>query len=358
MRHAKAIQLSSEELAILKSIISSKRSQVRDVFRARIVVLAVQGKTNVAIASALKTHVHTVSLWRNRFDRQRLAGLKDKPGRGRRRTYQATKVKEIIKATLHTKPPNATHWSTRTLADSMGVSHMTIQRIWNAHKIKPHLVRTFKLSTDPHFIEKLHDVVGLYLNPPEHALVLSIDEKSQIQALDRTQPGLPLKQGRCGTMTHDYKRHGTTTLFAALDVLDGSVIGTCMPKHRHQEYLKFLRLINRQTTSDLDIHMIVDNYSTHKHQNVKQWLIKHPRFHVHFIPTSSSWVNMVECFFSQLTKKRIRRGVFHSVQELITAINEYLDNHNHNPKPFIWTKTAYDIIKKIKPLYHLLNYDS
>jgi len=358
MRHAITIILSSEERAILQRTINSKKSQVRDVFRASIILLAAQRKSNTLIASALKTSVNTVSLWRCRFAEHRIKGLKDKPGRGRKRTYSADKVEEIINTTLNSRPKNATHWSTRTLSGEVGVSHMTVKRIWNAHQIKPHLIRTFKLSNDPKFIEKLHDVVGLYLNPPDHALVLCVDEKSQIQALDRTQPGLPLKKGRCGTMTHDYKRHGITTLFAALNVLEGTVIGTCMQKHRHQEYLKFLRTINRKTPKDLDIHMVVDNYSTHKHEKVQQWINTHRRFHVHFIPTSSSWLNLIECFFAKLTKKRIRRGVFHSVQELINVINDFLDKHNSNPKPFVWTKTADDIIKKITPLYQIINNNS
>lgn len=358
MRNAITIVLSSEELAILQRTINSRKSQVRDVFHASIILSASQGKSNTVIASVLKTSVNTVSLWRCRFADQRIKGLKDKPGRGRKRTYNAEKVEEIINTTLNSKPKNATHWSTRTLSQAVNVSHMTVQRIWKAHQIKPHLIHIFKLSNDPKFIEKLHDVVGLYLNPPDHALVLCVDEKSQIQALDRTQPGLPLKKGRCGTMTHDYKRHGTTTLFAALNVLEGTVIGTCMQKHRHQEYLKFLRTINRETPKDLDIHMIVDNYSTHKHEKVQRWINKHKRFHVHFIPTSSSWLNLVERFFAELTQKRIRRGVFHSVQELTNAINDFLDNHNSNPKPFVWTKTADDIVKKIAPLYQMINNDS
>lgn len=354
MRHATTIVLSSEELSVLQRTVNSKKSQVRDVFRSGIILLAAQEESNTVIASTLKTHVHTVSLWRHRFAEHRLEGLKDKPGRGRKRMYLADRVEKIINTTLNSEPKNATHWSTRTLAQEVGVSHMTVQRIWNAHQIKPHLIRTFKLSKDPRFIEKLHDVVGLYINPPEHSFVLCVDEKSQIQALDRTQPGLPLKKGRCGTMTHDYKRHGTTTLFAALNMLDGTVIGTCMNKHRHQEYLKFLRTIKRKTPKYLDIHIIVDNYSTHKHDKVKLWMSKNPRFHAHFIPTSSSWLNLVERFFAEITQKRIRRGVFHSVQELTNAINDFLDDYNSNPKPFVWTKTADDIVKKIAPLYKII----
>ncbi len=237
------------------------------------------------------------------------------------------------------------------MAKQAGVSHTTVRRIWNVHQLKPHLVRTFKLSNDKRFTEKLRDIVGLYLNPPEHALVLCVDEKSQIQALDRTQPGLPLKKGRCGTMTHDYKRNGTTTLFAALNMADGMIIGICMKRHRHQEYLKFLRQLDKETPKDLDLHLIVDNYATHKHDTVKRWLEKHPRFHQHFIPTSSSWLNMVERFFRELTDKRIRRGVFRSVEELIDAIEGYLAARNEAPKPFVWTKTADAILEKLAPLY-------
>lgn len=237
------------------------------------------------------------------------------------------------------------------MAKQAGVGQATVHRIWSAHQLKPHLVKTFKLSTDKHFTEKLRDVVGLYLNPPEHALVLSVDEKTSIQALDRTQPGLPLKKGRCATMTHDYKRHGTTTLFAALNVVEGTVMGTCMPRHRHQEFLKFLRLIDQQTPKDLELHLIADNYATHKHPNVQEWLAKHPRFHMHFIPTSSSWLNAIEGFFAKLTEQQLRRGIFRSVLELIQAIDAYLEHSNENPKPFIWKKSADEILTKLAPLY-------
>ena len=358
MRHAVVIQLSAEEQTALHTTIRSRRSQVRDVFRARIIILAAQGKINTTIAQALHTQPHTVGLWRRRFALHRLAGLADKSGRGRKRVYGADKVEAIITTTLTSTPSNATHWSTRTLAQHLGVCHTTVRRVWNAHNIQPHRMRTFKLSTDPHFIEKLHDVVGLYLNPPEHALVFCVDEKSQIQALDRTQPGLPLKKGRCGTMTHDYKRHGTTTLFAALNVLDGTVIGECMSRHRHQEYLQFLRMIHRKTQKKKDVHLIVDNYATHKHETVQHWLEKHPRFHIHYTPTSSSWLNLVERFFAELTMKRIRRGVFRSIQELVDAIEQFVAQHNKKPKPFRWAKTADEIIEKITPLYNLINNDS
>ena len=253
----------------------------------------------------------------------------------------------MVEKTLQGKPAQATHWSCRSMADAIGISKASVQRIWNAHGLKPHLVKTFKLSNDPHFVEKLHDVVGLYMNPPEHALVFCIDEKSQIQALDRTQPGLPMKKGRAGTMTHDYKRNGTTTLFAALDVLKGEVIGQCMRRHRHQEFLKFLQTIDKNTPPHLDIHGIVDNYATHKKQEVKDWLAKHPRFHLHFIPTASSWLNLVERWFAEITHQRIRRGTFKSVAELEQAIYAYISHNNQNPKPFIWTKSAETIIAKV-----------
>jgi transposase len=250
--------------------------------------------------------------------------------------------------TLHDKPAHATHWSTRTMARAAGISEASVRRIWRAHGLKPHQVRTFKLSRDPRFQEKLEDIVGLYLNPPEHAIVLCADEKSQIQALDRTQPGLPIKKGRCGTMTHDYKRNGTATLFAALDALQGQVFSMCDDRHRHQEWLKFLRAIDDVVPQDKQIHMIVDNYATHKHLRVQRWLDRHPRFRMHFTPTGCSWLNMVERFFRDLTENRLRRGVFRSVEELITSIFDYIDHHNDNPKPFIWTAKAADILEKVK----------
>lgn len=325
----------------------------RDTLRARIVLLAAARNTNKEkeIRAKLAVKEHTVAKWRQRFVHQRMKGLAEHEGRGRKRLYTAEKIAEVIEATLHGKPSGHTHWSTRTMANACGASHAAINRIWRAHELKPHLVRTFKLSSDKRFTEKLRDIVGLYLDPPEHALVLCIDEKSQIQALDRTQPGLPLKKGRRGTMTHDYKRHGTTTLFAALNVLGGKVIGTCMKRHRHEEYLKFLRQIDRETPKELDVHLIAANYSTHKHDSVQKWLEKHPRFHMHFIPTSSSWLNLVERFFRELTDKRIRRGVFRSVEELTQAIHEYLEANNNKPKPFVWTKTADEILDKLAPFY-------
>ena len=259
----------------------------------------------------------------------------------------AAVVSRVIAKTKTETPPDATHWSLRTMAKAVGIAPSSVHAIWKAHGLKPHLVATFKLSNDPRFAEKLEDVVGLYLNPPEHAIVLSLDEKSQIQALDRTQPGLPMKKGRAGTMTHDYKRHGTTTLFAALDVLDGRVIGQCMQRHRHQEFIRFLNKINRDVAPNLDVHLIADNYATHKHSKVKAWLARHPRFHMHFTPTSASWLNLVERFFAEITRKRIRRGVFHSIADLQMAINDYLDQHNADPIPFVWTASAASISKKV-----------
>jgi transposase len=289
----------------------------------------------------------TVLDWRKRFAEERLDGLTwVRPGRGRKRSISAEKVRQIVHATQHSKPPNATHWSCRTMARAQGVSAATVQRIWNAHGLQPHRVKTFKVSRDPRFVEKLTDVVGLYLNPPDKALVLCVDEKSQIQALQRTQPGLPLKKGRLGTMTHDYKRHGTTTLFAALNVLDGTVVGQCQGRHRHQEFLKFLRRIEKEFPGR-KLHLILDNYGTHKHPKVREWLAKRPRFELHFTPTSASWLNLVERWFRELTDKRIRRGVFHSVGELTAAIEDYIEQNNQAPKPFVWAASAERILSKV-----------
>jgi transposase len=310
--------------------------------------MASEGELNQDIAVKLGTTRPTVQLWRERFLALRLAGLeKDAPRPGRLPSIPAEKITEVVEATLHTKPSNATHWSTRTMAAAQGISEATVWRIWKQHNLKPHLIKTFKLSRDKQFIEKLHDIVGLYMNPPDKALVLCVDEKSQIQALDRTQPGLPMKKGRCGTQTHDYKRNGTTTLFAALSMLDGKIIGDCMPRHRHQEFIRFLKKIDNETPAGLDLHLIVDNYGTHKHPRVKSWLRRHPRFHLHFIPTSSSWLNMVERWFREITDKRIRRGTFKSVPDLIAAIKDFLENHNQNPRVFAWSAPADKILTKI-----------
>jgi len=347
-RRAASIVLSEEEQAILHGWARSRSLPVRQVQRAQIIQLAAEGVESQEIARRLGISRPTVQLWRQRFLALRLAGLeKDAPRPGRIPRISQRRVRAIVHATLHTKPENATHWSTRTMAEAQGVSEATVRRIWKRHNLKPHLTKTFKLSRDKRFAEKLHDVVGLYLNPPDRALVLCVDEKSQIQALDRTQPGLPLKKGRCGTMTHDYKRNGTTTLFAALSMLDGHVIGDCMPRHRHQEFIRFLKKIDAETPAELDLHLIVDNYSTHKHDRVKAWLQRHPRFHLHFTPTSSSWLNLVERWFRDLTDRRIRRDSFESVPELIATIGDYIAQSNQNPHIFVWTASADRILAKI-----------
>jgi len=321
----------------------------RLVERARIVLRAADGLQDKQIAEELSITPEKAARWRNRFLDGGLNALrKDAPRPGGPRTISDRRIAQVVEKTTQEKPNNATHWSTRTMAAAVGLSEASIRRIWHAHGLKPHLVRTFKLSNDPQFAEKLEAIVGLYLNPPEHAIVLCADEKSQIQALDRTQPGLPLKKGRSGTMTHDYKRNGTATLFAALNTLDGSVISMCDDRHRHQEWLRFLRVINEVTPSDKVLHLIVDNYATHKHPKVQKWLARHPRFQIHFTPTSSSWLNMVERFFRDLTQNRLRRGVFRDVEELITTIGDYIDKHNDQPKPFIWTAKATDILEKVK----------
>lgn len=338
-----------DQRMVLEACIRAKTTPQRVVLRSRICLLAANGQANSAIARELCTSRPTVLQWRERFEKHGPSGLaEDAPHGPSSRRLAAHKVRAIVDATLQTTPPGATHWSTRTLAEKMGVGHATIARIWDAHGLQPHRVETFKLSRDKQFVDKLTDVVGLYLNPPDKALVLCIDEKSQIQALDRTQPGLPMKKGRCGTMTHDYKRNGTTCLFAALNVLEGTVIGTCYPRHRHEEFLKFLRKIDRETPPELALHMILDNYGTHKHEQVERWLEKHPRFHLHFTPTSSSWLNLVERWFAEITRKRIRRGTFHSVSELIVAIEEFIHVNNQNPRPFVWTKKVDEILEKVR----------
>jgi transposase len=347
-RTAPAIVLSPEEQTSLETWAHGRSLPARLVQRAQIIRLAAGGALNQDIARELRISRPTVQLWRQRFLALRVPGLeKDAPRPGRIPKISPRKIKAVIEATLHTTPPNATHWSTRTMAKAQNLSEATIRRIWKQHNLKPHLVPTFKLSRDKHFVEKLCDIVGLYLNPPDKSLVLCLDEKSQIQALDRTQPGLPLKKGRCGTMTHDYVRHGTTTLFVALSMLDGKVIGDCMPRHRHQEFIRFLKKIDGETPPGLDLHLIVDNYGTHKHPRVKSWLKRHPRFHLHFTPTSSSWLNLVERWFREITDKRLRRGSFVSVPILIAAIKDYLTNHNQNPRVFIWSAPVEKILTKI-----------
>ena len=316
--------------------------------RGRIVLAAGDGKSEAAIAADLKVDRKTVRLWRERFVAKGLPGLWEiAPGRGRKATYSAERIKAVIDATLQSKPKGMTHWSCRLMAAHQGISKSTVSTLWRSHNLKPHRTKTFKLSRDSKFLQKLTDVVGLYLNPPDKAIVLCVDEKSQIQALNRTQPGLPLKKGRCGTMTHDYKRNGTTTLFAALDVLQGKVIGDCHQRHRHQEFLKFLRRIDREFPGHAPLHLVVDNYGTHGTVEVKAWLRKHSRFVMHYVPTSCSWLNLIERWFAELTNKRIRRDSFLSVADLTAAIEDFLAAWNTSPKPFIWTATVDSILAKL-----------
>src|SRR5882757_9807897 len=348
MRKIERISISEADRERLERLVLDRNTPQKVVWRARIVLLASDGLTAEGIAAAVGKSLLTVRRWRRRYVAKGADGLlKDASRPSRVKPLSPELIKRVVHMTLHEKPPNATHWSGRSMAAAAGISLRSVQRIWRAHGLKPHLVKTFKVSRDKNFAAKVEDVVGLYLDPPDKALVLCVDEKSQIQALDRTQPGLPMKKGRAGTMTHDYKRNGTTTLFAALDVATGRVIGQCMKRHRHQEWLKFLRMIDRNTPLRLDVHLIADNYATHKHPKVKAWLKRHPRFHMHFTPTSASWLNQVERFFGRITAERIRRGVFKSVTELETAIQEYLDHHNADPKPFIWTASATAILEKV-----------
>lgn len=345
MRVAPEISLTDEQERELAQLARSKRTSVRLAQRAQIVLLAAQGLQNKGIAEQLGIGRVQVARWRERFLESGLQGIERDLPRGA--PPVKVDVAKLVELTTQSTPEAATHWSTRKMGAALGVSASTVMRHWQAHGLKPHLVRGFKVSRDPKFVEKLEDIVGLYMSPPEHALVLCCDEKSQVQALDRTQPGLPMKKGRAATMTHDYKRNGTTTLFAALNVLDGQVISQCQQRHRHIEWLKFLRQIDRETPKDKALHLIADNYATHKHPKVQQWLAKHPRITMHFTPTSASWLNMVERFFRDISERRLRRGVFTSVQELVTAIDEYVAHHNTSPKPFIWTKSARDILQKV-----------
>ena len=348
MQKADALPLTPEDRRQLESWARSKTLPARIVERSRILLLLADGVGVRPTADQLQVGYNTVRRWRDRFLEVGCQGIEhDAPGRGRKPVITAERKAEIVRMTTQEKPENATHWSLHTMANATGLSTFAVWKIWKANGLKPHLVRTFKFSKDPQFSEKVEDIVGLYLNPPEHAVVFSVDEKTQIQALDRSQPGLPLKRGRCGTMTHDYKRNGTTTLFAALNTLDGTVIGDMMPKHRAQEWLKFLKQIYRLVPRNKALHIICDNYSSHKTPEVQAWLAKHPRVHIHFTPTSSSWLNMVERLFRDLTERRIRRGVFRSVDELEAAIQDYLAKHNANPKPFIWTATHADILGKV-----------
>ena len=356
------ISLSNSEKILLEKIINSSISPVRLMKRAKAILMAADGFPNYYISEQLSTTPNTVGRWRNRFSKHRLEGItKDRPrgsNQGGKLTATQDKLRQaIIMKTTQEKPDGATHWSTRTMAKAMNTTHSFVNRVWQEAGLKPHLHKYFKVSNDPHFEDKLKDVIGLYMNPPEKAVVFCVDEKSSIQALDRTQPGLPMKKGRCGTLTHDYKRHGTSTLFAALNTATGEVIGECKKRHRHEEFLSFLKTVERQTENNLDIHIIVDNYATHKHENVKKWLKLNTRIQLHFIPTSSSWLNLVERFFGLITDKALRRGVFTSVYELEEKIYAFIDQHNEKPKPFVWTKSASKILEKVNRAKQVLSFN-
>jgi transposase len=346
---AEPLAISSKQKSSLEQLVRSPKTPQKVVFRAMVVLGAGEGASNNQLARQLSTSRPTVIKWRERFAEVGVEGLlHDAPRPGRKKRIAASKEAAIVEATLHTKPADATHWSVRTMALAQGVSHATVHRIWRAYGLQPHRTESFKLSTDPEFVAKVRDIVGLYLNPPDKALLFSVDEKSQIQALDRTQPVLPLRQGIPERQTHDYKRHGTTTLFAALNVLTGKVIGSCQPRHRHGEFITFLDQIEASTPKRRQIHLVLDNYGTHKHPKVKECFAAHPRYHLHFTPTSASWINMVERWFAEITRKRIRRGTFRSVTELTRAIQDYIRANNDGAQPFIWTVTAASILKKVR----------
>src|ERR1700757_704664 len=348
MRTGISIIVTPSDRFRLEALVRDRNVPQKQVWWAEIVLLSADGLGTNEIMHQTGKSKTCVWRWQERFMQEGFEGLlRDKTRPSRIPPLGADVAARVVALTQTDPPGEATHWTATIMAKEAGISASSVQRIWRAHGLQPHRVRQFKLSNDPNFVDKLHDVVGLYVNPPEHAIVLSVDEKSQIQALDRTQPGLPLKKGRAATMTHDYKRNGTTTLFAALNVLDGQVIAQCQQRHRHVEWLKFLRKIDRETPKDKTLHLIADNYATHKHPAVQQWLARHPRFNMHFTPTSASWLNMVERFFRDLTTERLRRGVFTSVPELVAAIDEYVAHHNHHPKPFTWTKSARDILQKV-----------
>jgi transposase len=349
MRKAVPIVLSEAEREQLERLKRSRRVSVRLAERAAIVLHAADGLENQQIGKRMNISRQKAGRWRDRYAQHGLAGIeKDAPRPGRKRHITEKQRAAVVRKTLKQTPEGQTHWSRATMATATGLSESTIGRIWREHGLKPHLVETFKLSNDPQFVEKLKDIVGLYVSPPEHAIVLSCDEKSQIQALDRTQPSLPMKKGRCGTKTHDYKRSGTTSLFAAMNVLDGTIISQCHQRHRHQEWIKFLNLIKSQMPDGVEIHLICDNYATHKHAKVQRWAKRNRRFHFHFTPTSASWLNMIERFFRDLSEKALKRGSFFNVNDLIGAIDEYINQHNVDPKPFIWTASATDILAKVK----------
>lgn len=333
----------------LEQWIRSRTTPHRLVERARIVLASAAGKPTTQISEELQISRPTVQRWLDRYEAEGLDGIEgDRPRPGRPRRITAEIETDVVRRTLETKPPEGTHWSSRLMARETGLHFTQVARIWKAHGLKPHRVRYFKLSTDPRFIEKLRDVVGLYVSPPERAIVFSFDEKSQIQALDRTQPGLPLKKGRAGTTTFDHKRHGTTTLFAALDVATGEVIHQCLPRHRHQEFLRFIRAVEQQVDPSLDVHFVLDNYATHKHPKVQAWLARHPRVHFHFLPTSSSWLNLVERFFRELSQRQLKRLAVTSVEELVTAIDGYIHQRNREPRPFVWTASVNRILAKVR----------
>ena len=345
-----ALTLADDERQKLETWVRRPKSSQRLALRSRIVLAAAEGKSNTEIAAAFRITMPTVGKWRQRFLDDRLDGLADDPRPGTPRTITDARVEEVVTKTLESQPKNATHWSTRGMAQATGLSQTAIARIWRAFELKPHLRENFKFSTDPYFVEKVRDVVGLDLNPPERAIVLSVDEKSQVQALDRTQPILPMTPGQAERGTHDYERHGVTSLFAALNVATGEIIGECHRRHRQQEFVKFLDTIDAAIPAEdgVAIHLILDNYGTHKTPRVKRWLVKHPRFVVHFTPTSGSWLNQVERFFAEITEKQIRRGSFKSVKSLEAAIRSYLEKHNENPKPFVWTASAELILRKVE----------
>jgi len=355
MRVAPQVIVSESERMALERTCRKHKTSADEKTRARIILLAAEGMQNAEISKQTQTSRVTVAKWRGRFIGKGLEGLKDAPRPGRPRVITPSQVEQLVQKTITEKPKDRTHWSVRSMAKETGISKTQVSLIWQAHELRPHMEATFKLSKDPHFTEKLKDVVGLYMSPPANAVVLSVDEKTQIQALDRTQPSLPFGQGRNGTRTHDYVRNGTCCLFAALNALSGNVISKCTQKHDHKDFLGFLNQLDGAVEDGLDVHLILDNYSTHKHSKVKAWLEKHPRFKFHFIPTSSSWLNIVERFFGKITDERIRRGVFRSVPELVEAIDSYIQSHNRDPKPFVWTKTADQIIEKLKPIYATMN---
>ena len=353
---AEALRVPRHDRELLEQFARAPKTPQRVALRARIVLGAAAGRSVNGLAQELAVSRPTVLLWRRRYVDAGVDGLlKDAPRPGRKKRISAKKVETIVNATLRTTPKDATHWSTRTMARAQGVSEATVRRIWKAHGLQPHREKTFKLSHDPDFVKKLRDVVGLYLNPPDKALIICVDEKSQIQALDRTQPALPMRAGHVTTRTHDYVRHGTTTLFAALNVLEGTVIGSCKPRHRHQEFLEFMNEVDRKVPRRLAIHLVLDNYGTHNHPTAKAWFAARPRYHLHFVPTGSSWLNLVERWFAEITRKQIRRGSFRNVQQLIRTIMRYLREHNKTPTPFVWTASATMILRKVRHCKEVLD---